>query len=702
MSYSNIQGRVYRSIMTFVFLTMSVSFAFGPLYAAKEAAGDDLDLSLADLLDFKITVASKTEEKISDAPGVVSVITQDELKRFGGTTLADVLKRVPSFLGSTVYLTDRSIISSRGDQVGVTSNHVLLLINGRPVREVLEGGIKSDIYESFPVNIIERIEVIRGPGSVLYGTQAFSAVINVITKSTQNNSISVSGALGEGLKNNIMGSIQHTSGDVGIMIAARYADKGEWKTEYNAPADIPGATSGVVHHIDVKIPDYGPGTYVEANYKDIRLMGSYTEWNNHSFSPAGEWLNTAGIIKDHAMAIVGWKKLFGDLGYKHKFTNWYNMSVNGTYNQSMFKALGFPFIERNSYEALVEWTNFFAPLVNFNIVVGAEYGLQTGIEQTSNQNTTTTDDKGHYGNCFSGYAQTDYHWEWCKVIGGLQVNKVLYIDSLGKKDEFDVDFNPRVGIILYPLEHINIKSLFSTAYRAPSINELYLNNSFLVGKMIRRNDISWYPGHQYDLKPEKVNTVDIGANYLDEKVQFGFNGFYSRMRNLIYQRILSPTMDLYDNMGEVTILGMECEGEYRISKRLFFEGSFLYQQSRNITSGEDNVTPLPNFSAKGGLSYQSEWGLTLSGFNTFQQSLDPKYHDPLNKNTTYFNMANMHCSYDLNKVWKLPSAKELSLVFNIDNLFDKEIWLPCWGFSNNEMIPYNQGRTIYAGFKVVF
>ena len=220
----------------FSFLSLSLQ----PLYGGKTASVPDTDvydeLSLSELLNIKVNIASKTEENISDAPGVISVITRDELNRFGGTTLGDVLKRVPSFLGSTSYLTDRSLIAPRGDQVGTTSNHVLLLFNGRPVREVLESGVKSEVYESFPVNIIERIEVIRGPGSVLYGTQAFSAVINVITRSADENRISASGALGEGLRNNIMGSIQHKVGDFGLVVAARYADKGGWKTDYSAPA----------------------------------------------------------------------------------------------------------------------------------------------------------------------------------------------------------------------------------------------------------------------------------------------------------------------------------------------------------------------------------------------------------------------------------------------------------------------------------
>jgi outer membrane receptor for ferrienterochelin and colicin len=157
------KNRMFHAILTMLLV------AIPSVNAQDEMSVDGTDMSLEDLVNVKITVASKTEENISDAPGVISVITQDQLKRFGASTLGDILKRVPSFLGTTVYMTDRSVIASRGDQVMPSSSHILLLINGRPIREILEGGIKSEVYESFPVTVIERIEVIRGPGSVLYG-----------------------------------------------------------------------------------------------------------------------------------------------------------------------------------------------------------------------------------------------------------------------------------------------------------------------------------------------------------------------------------------------------------------------------------------------------------------------------------------------------------------------------------------------------
>jgi outer membrane receptor for ferrienterochelin and colicins len=675
-----------------------VAFPNGPALAVEAAVADSNLRDLLDLLDITVSVASKAEEKIAEAPGVISVVTQDELKRFGGTTLAEVLKRVPSLLGSTSYLEDRSIISSRGDQPGTTGNHVLLLLNGRPMREVMAGGVNSEVLESFPVSVIDRIEVIRGPGSVLYGTQAFSGVINIITKSAEDNATSFSGMLGEGLRNIVMADLRYKLGDLGVVIAGRWADKGGRTVDWQAP----GLTQ--IYTNRVTIPDYGPGAYAQVDYKNLRLMGSYNQWQNEGYLPGLQWFRDVpaiGVSDVHGA--ITFKKLFADAGYTRKFNDWYNTSLNVTYTRTSFVAHGFPNNARDSYEALGEWTNFFSPIKNLNILAGGTMAFVTGTER-DRDNEKLVYTGGHDQYNFSGYTQVDYRREWFKAIGGLQVNKSMVKNADGSTDDFKVDFNPRAGLILYPSEHINIKTLLSTAYRAPSINELYLDYPTMKGKMVHVDDASWYPGHQYYLAPEKVYTLDLGANYADDKVLFGVNAFYSRATDLIGERPLYAdySVNYRDNIGQVTTFGLECEGKYSITKSILFVGSMLYQQSHDDKTGERYVYPTPSFSAKGGLSYQSESGLTLSAFDEFLQVLDRKFYSDLNTPLGNHNILNLHLSYDFNKLLHKSYAKELALVVNADDLLDERVWLPAWGPNTGANIPYNQGRTIYAGFRAAF
>ena len=142
-------------------------FAMAPVRANEPSSSALPTLDLESLLNTKVITASKFSENLSDAPGIISVVTKDELRRFGGMTLREILERVPGLAVSTASFTDRSMVAARGDQTKINSGHILFLINGRPTREVLEGGIASDLLEAFPVGILERIEVIKGPGSVL-------------------------------------------------------------------------------------------------------------------------------------------------------------------------------------------------------------------------------------------------------------------------------------------------------------------------------------------------------------------------------------------------------------------------------------------------------------------------------------------------------------------------------------------------------
>ncbi|MBN2612505.1 MAG: TonB-dependent receptor [Bacteroidales bacterium] len=625
---------------------------------------DLLSMSFEDLLNMDITTASKSSEKLFDAPGVISVITKDELNRFGGTTLKEILERVPSLIGSTVYMTDRSTVAPRGDQVQPSSSHVLLLINGRPVREVLEGGIKSEMYESFPVNIIEKIEVIRGPGSVLYGSNAFSAVINVITENVEGTEFEVSGLAGISGSYGLMGKAKINIGDVNIVAAGRYFQKPEWETNWQYTIPPAGDTT-----VGITVPDKGPGAYFEVNYKNLRFISSFNQWETHY------------AVADYAFifpayGVAKWKKGFGDLGYKLKVSDKWDMDFNATYSRSTFSVSSWPASNRDSYELIGEWANFWNPTDKIKVIFGGLYNYNSGIEYTKGitENDTVTDASR---NGFAGYSQVEYSAsDWLKLIGGLQINKV---------EGLDIDLNPRVGIILYPVQNLNFKALYSQAFRAPSINELEIDFAQMMGNP--------------NLKPEKIKTIDIGINYSKDNIQAGLNYFNSKMTNIIYQD-RSGAVPQYNNIGEVDIWGIEFETKYYLNRKFFLTGSLLYQESKDKQDNE-NVTPIANTGLKGGISYMDK-GLTVSLFDIYQADVDEKYHTVLNPSPGDYNLVNFHLKYDMNNLINIDFIKELSLFMQIDNLMDQEIWLPNWGLAPGNSMPYNRGREIYFGLTARF
>lgn len=623
------------------------------------------ELSLEQLLNMSVSVASKSDQKISDAPGAVSVLSKDDLNRFGGTTLKDILVRVPGLAFSTVYMTDRSMIASRGDQVPNASCHMLLLINGRPVRETLEGGIKSEIYESFPVSIIEKIEVIRGPGSVLYGSNAFSGVINVITESADKNNVDVSAIIGNGGAYGALAEAKIKSGKFNMIAAGRLFKKREWETPFTYPdpnAADGSSTSGLT------VPNEGPGAYLEMNYGNLKGMASYTEWSNsytvsdymHVFPASGQ---------------TNWKKTFADVGYNLNATDDWTMDFNVTYTRSQFDVSSWPATNRDSYELVGEWSNTINPIDKLGIVFGGLYNYMSGQEW----GPTPDSPKFYYTDAHrysvGAYAQANYKLlSNLNLIGGVQANKV---------QDIDLNVVPRAGLIWYPFEKFNVKAFYGQAFRAPSINELTINFADMMGNS--------------NLVPETVSTFDFGVGYQGEQIHAGVNFFKSDMDHIIFQNrnpAVGP-MATYLNGQAVEFTGVEFESKWYINQKFLFTGSFLYQENEN-EDGFENVTPIANFGAKAGLSYMSN-GLTLSLFDMYQGDLEDSYKAlPTNPPAGSYNLLNFYGKYNFKNLFD-ASAESLSLFIQVDNLLNEEIWLPDWGLSPGKSIPYNQGRAIYLG-----
>ncbi len=632
------------------------------------------EYSLEDLLNMEVTTASKSAEKQSDAPGAISVLTKDEINRFGGTTLKDLLERMPGLIGSTVYMTDRSTIAPRGDQVLASSSHVLLLINGRPVREALEGGIKSEMYEAFPVNIIEKIEVIRGPGSVLYGSNAVSAVINVITENAEENTLDVTGIAGESGAYGAQAKGKFKTGDLSVVVSGRYMKKADWETDFSYSNVITPVDTTVT--AQTKIPNEGIGMYFGVDYKNLRLMGSYTEWD-HSY-----------FIADYGTAIpiptygtCNWAKRFIDLGYGLPLSDMWSMDFNLTYTRSTFNTESWPNTNRDSYEVVGEWSNFIKPTEKLDIVFGGLYNYFDGEEwgPMPPEERFVFTDANRYS--FGAYAQLNYQLlSNLNVIGGLQANKV---------EDIDLNVVPRAGLIWYPISKVNVKAFYSQAFRAPSINEFSINFPEMQGNP--------------DLTPEEISTIDIGVGYQGEQVHAGISFFYTQMQNIIFQNrdTTEVPAPMYSNGAEVKFMGVELEGKYYINREFYITGSMLYQTNED-KDGNENVTPLANLGFKAGISYASDNGLTIGIFNIYQGVLDEKYESLLNVSPGAYNLLNVHCRYNINKLLNLGFLRDVSLYVQADNLLDKEIWLTDWGLAPGKSIPVNQGRAIYFGLNVGF
>ncbi len=664
--YSFARGR--KGAMKSVFVTVSLMFllATQPVNSQEKHASleDYRTMSLEDLMNVEVSVASKSQERLSDAPGIISVITRDELDRFGGTTLRDILERVVSINSMHSYLV-RSMISIRGDQTKETSSHVLVLINGRPVRERVQSGTDCDFYEAFPVNAIEHIEVIRGPGSVLYGTNAYSGVIDIITKKHDDTNVAVDafGTEGGGIGTNASVSIHN--GDLDVYGAVRYLDKPVWEREYEkstlATSETPFDTSFMMN-----VQDEALGGFFSVAYGDVHIMTMYTGWNHHILDPSPTY------------DAVTYSRIFGDIGYTLDISEkWIvNFNITGTVFEQTAR------IGRESLELLGEWANNVELTDDIRMVVGGTYTYVDGKETAKDTIKATSMDDDERS--FTVYNQVDFQvMDNLKLIGGFQYNKV---------ERQGGDLVPRLGAVYYLTDAISIKTLYAQAFRAPSLDERSVSDPRLVGNP--------------DLDAEEVNTFDFSVTHLGEQIQSSLTYYYTKQNDLIKR---SPEekedgREFFDNISELVIQGIELESKYYVNTNLLLVGGLTYQSNESGTTR--NFTPVPNLTAKIGASLKTDNGITVSLFNIYNGRLDEDQWPESQYNPSYeaHNLLSLHASFELNKIFDLRMKQRLSIYLYGDNLFDNEVFVPDWVRAVEMAMthPAKPGRLVYGGIRVNF
>ena len=626
------------------------------------ASSDDLaSMELEKLMNIQVTTASLFSDKLSQAPSIMSVVTGEELRRFGGVTLGEVLYRVPGLTQSSQYFTDRSLVAADGDQTKTSGAHILFLINGRPTREVTEGGIISDLLESFPVEALERIEIIRGPGSVLYGSNAFSAVVNLITRKADGNELSIHGLGGANGALSASGHFFIKKGDLSIVGASQVHGMPNWSLVYNVPLPLQNLPTAPHEPPvqDATLVNRGTGDYLGINWKGLSLMTSFTEWQSTGF--------TQGSVGETRLS-----RDFANLGYDLKpRANW-DMSFNATYTRTTFLIHAYPSTARDSDEFVTEWTNLVKLSSKDRLSAGMLFSRIAGTEMNIALNPPVPD-AGLSRPAGGIYAQLDHQLSSSvKLIAGFQINKFANIP---------LSTVPRFGGIWSPSNWASVKVLYGVAFRPPSIDESTLNLANIKGNSA--------------LLPETVGTFDLGLNLRSARVQFGADYFHSHQKNSIVSIGNAPIH--YVNLDGVVFDGVDIEGKYYFRRNFFTQGSVLYQTNHD-QNGNSNVTPIPNLGFKIGTSYDAGRGLVFGVFDVSDGNTKP-YNFNVNPLTGWRHDLNAEVHQDISRFLRMSDRNSVAIVAHATDLLDQNVWLPGFGFSNISSVPVTQGRTVYAGLE---
>lgn len=421
-----ISSRKSAKLMWAIFLLASSCIAQTP---------DLTDLSIEDLANVKVTSVSKKTESLFGSPAAIFVLTGEDIRRGGFTTLPEALRMVPGLYVAQINPHSWQI-SARGFG-DLNNDKMLVLVDGRTVYTPLYGGVYWDALD-LPLEDIDRIEVIRGPGGTLWGVNAVNGVINIVTKGADQTqgwdvSTSMDVDLGETAR------VQY-GGQVGPDVKYRVFGKSSYLDPFNSPSGAELPSNFNLTQIGMRI-DWTASNKDTISFEGGTYDGRFR--NTETFSD----LRTTDLLKGNNL-LVHWKHTISDRSNLELLTycDWYTRE--GTAGEM-----------RNRCDIEFQHTHEFN--ARNSLIWGASF-LSTGDKITPDEVPVVPERRRD--NVVSGFAQ----YEFVVVPDYL---KVLVGSKIEHNDYSGFEYQPQVRVVWTPNKLHTIWTSVARAVRSPARDE---------------------------------------------------------------------------------------------------------------------------------------------------------------------------------------------------------------------------------------
>jgi outer membrane receptor protein involved in Fe transport len=591
---------------------LSAPLCLGDGAGPGDASTTDLNaLTLEELMQVQVVGAALHPQTLQDAPASVTVITAEDIRKYGYRTLGEALAGVRGFYTTN----DRTYetIGVRGFNLpGDYDSHVMVMVNGHNMADNIFDYMLF-FGNGFPIdmNLIKRIEIIRGPASALYGSNAIFATINVVTKSPDEaGPLTVTadtGSFGE-KKGHIMDTAAFGGAEV-LLSASIYNNTGE------SPLFFP----------EFNTPQNNYGKAVDLNGEKGYHFFANLVWRN--------WTVTA-VFSDHdQIQPISWgPTIFNDRGTKNNDARnfveaaWERPVAGGTLKWRTFYdayhylgrfdyALGDGSVEDNRQHDLGDWvgtqlTYRIRPSFAGDITVGAEgkidiRALMTDYDLSPVPITYPGVDHPNHSEGVTVQDERKLSRGW-KLDLGLRFD----ISSYGISAYGHHFFSPRAAL-LYQRSEWTVKFLYGRSFRNPSTYQLFYSD----GLAVQANP---------DARPETSNTVEVDLDRrLGKRMNLQVSAYGYRLRDFLLGVPLPDGLIQYQNDGRIQAQGVEAEINGRPTNWLEATASYAVQWSHDTTGLLENsprhlaklrfARPLGRkLDLSAGMQYQSS-SLTLAG-----------------------------------------------------------------------------------------
>ena len=557
---------------------------------AQQGGDDSRSPSLAELLDQPVVGASRYEQRPSEAPAAISVVTAEDIELHGYRTLADILASLHS-----VYITDDrnyQYLGARGLGIpGDINSRVLLLVDGHRLNDTIFDTAAIGLDSPIDVEIIERVEFIRGPSSSLYGSNALFGVINVVTKY----GLDQSGAKARVESGSLLSPAQYDStrawasggkmfdNGLDVYVAAGGGWRRGNRSLYFPEFDGQNGSDGVARGMDGE--KHG-SLYGKLSWFDLKLSGGFQ--GRRKDIPTASFGSVFGDPREYTYD----GHAFADLAYTRHFSRTH-LTGRAFYDRYIYSG-DFPtdtavppappqaVLNRDESEGQAvgaelqvtrTWIERWRFLSRVNTVVGAEVQdrfrqMQRNFEPETGVVNFDRDDASKFLALYGTGEAT--------LVDRVILNAGLRYDHWL---DYHHSLNPRLALIVEPTNRTVIKLLYGSAFRAANAYErFYGGPDFLINPSVR---------------PETLRSGEVVLEqYLGEKVRALANAYWYRMSDMI---ALTQVGGLYQyaNLNAVEARGIGFEVEAKWPSGVRGRVNYLLQKA-TVSQAGSSASELPN------------------------------------------------------------------------------------------------------------
>ncbi len=616
-------------------------FGFILFSAATVAAQSDS----AKILDEVVVTATKAPVKQSETGKVVNIISREELDRSFGKSLSEVLNQLP---GITINGADNTPGTNQTIYMrGASSSNTLILLDGMPLFDASGIGNEFDL-NNFALDNIDRIEILKGAQSTLYGSDAVAGVINLISKKGAKKPFNVNVNLWAGSYDTYKGAISlsgaNDKGQSYFLSYNKVTSKG-FSSAYDSTGKGNFDRDGFDQ--DLFQLNYTVKPFAKTS---VRLFGKYS--NNHSDIDAGPFKDDKDYVLKNDNTIAGtsidYQLNNGFIRLQYNY-NRYNRNVL----DDSTDVGGFSKFQKGTYKG----TSHFAELFT-NLKIASNIELLAGLDYRNNETDQLYMYLPDYGSPakpisgksdqFSGYASLN-----------VKASKGFHLE-LGSRWNHHSIYGTNYTSSINPFYRINDKykvfASVSSGYRVPSLYQLYSEYG------------------NAGLKPENTLSYEAGVQYFDGTVKAGITGF-KRSGKDVFLFYSDPVTyaGKYMNGDKQNDYGIEAEAAFQINNKLSASVNYTFVDGEITTqnNGKDssyfNLYKRPKNTLNLRVNYQPVKDLTMiASLKAVGKSYEPVYMAKPYELKGYYTLG-FYAGYSINKM--------VSLFADLQNITDQEYFV---------------------------